>query len=46
MRILKEHLAANYKITNFDGVLHVRKAGAVILETEGDIFIFPYGVGL
>lgn len=44
VRKLKEHLTASHKTTNFEGVLHIRKESAVILETEGDIFIFPYGV--
>ena len=44
MRPLKEYLSANYKITTFEGVLHIRKTSEVIAALEGDIFIFPYGV--
>jgi uncharacterized Rmd1/YagE family protein len=44
MRILKEYLTERYKVINFDTVLHVRKTSPAILDTEGDVFIFPYGV--
>jgi uncharacterized Rmd1/YagE family protein len=42
--MVKDYLTEQYKITNFDAVLHIRKVETAIPETEGDIFIFPYGV--
>ena len=44
MRMLKEYLTERYKVTNFDTVLHVRKTSPIVVDTEGDVFIFPYGV--
>ena len=44
MRAIKEYLTEKYKVTNFDVVLHIRKVDEGSLDTEGDIFIFPYGV--
>jgi uncharacterized Rmd1/YagE family protein len=44
IRAIKDHLALTHKVTNFDSVLHIRKTGPNILEAEGDVFIFAYGV--
>lgn len=43
MRALKEFLLERYKITNYEIVLHIRMIHPLVLEDEGDIFIFPYG---
>ena len=44
MKAIKESLLEKHKVTKFDKVLHIRKIDPAVDETEGDIFIFPYGV--